>query len=114
MTSKIYRGALILFALGAFISVPMLNAQPSPAGNVRDAIMEAKEAVDHGKQGHAEVLVTHAEKSLHFAERGGKNPHLGEAMKHLKEAIEHGKARHADVATEHAETALAHLTEVEF
>ena len=114
MTSKIYRGALILFALGAFISVPMLNAQPSPAGNVRDAIMEAKEAVDHGKQGHAEVLVTHAGKSLHFAERGGKNPHLGEAMKHLKEAIEHGKARHADVATEHAETALAHLTEVEF
>ena len=114
MTSKFYRGALILVALGAFVSVPMLNAQPSPAGNVRDAIMEAKQAVDHGKQGHAEVLATHAEKALNFAERGGKNSHLEEGIKHLKEAIEHGKAGHADVATEHAETALTHLTEVKF
>jgi len=74
--------------------------------------MHAKEAVDHGKQGHAEVLVTHAEKSLQYAEMGGKNSHLNEGIKHLKEAIEHGKAGHADVATEHAETALTHLTEV--
>ena len=72
MTSKFCRGVLILVALGAFVSVPMLNAQPSPAGNVRDAIMEAKQAVDHGKQGHAEVLVTHAEKSLNYAERRQK------------------------------------------
>ena len=114
MISKFYRGALIVFALGAFVSVPMLNAQPSPAGNVRDAIMEAEQAVDHGKQGHAEALVTHEEKSLHFAERGGKNSHLKEAITHLNEAIEHGKAGHADVATEHAETALTHLTEVKF
>ena len=113
MTSKFYRGALILVALGALVSVPMLNAQPSPAGNVRDAIMHAKEAVDHGKQGDAGVLVTHAEKAMQYAERGGKNPHLDEGIKHLKEAIEHGKAGHADVATEHAETALTHLTEAE-
>ena len=114
MSSKFYRGALILVALGVFVSVPILNAQPSPAGNVRDAIMEAKQAVDHGKQGHAEVLVTHAEKSLNFAEMGGKNSHLKEAITHLTEAIEHGKAGHADVATEHADTALTHLTEVKF
>jgi hypothetical protein len=114
MISKFYRGALIGFALGAFVSVPMLNAQPSPAGNVMDAIVEAKQAVAHGKQGHAEVLVTHAQKSLNFAERGGKNSHLKEAITHLNEAIEHGKAGHADVATEHAETALTHLTEVKF
>jgi cellobiose-specific phosphotransferase system component IIA len=114
MTNKFYRGALILVALGAFVSVPMLNAQPSPAGNVRDAIMEAEQAVDHGKQGHAEALVTHAEKSLHYAERGGKDSHLAEGIKHLNEAIEHGKAGHADVATEHAETALTHLTAVKF
>ena len=112
MSSKFYRGALILIALGAFVRVPRLNAQPSPAGNVREAIMHAKEAVDHGNQGHAEVLVTHAEKSLQYAEMGGKNPHLDEGIKHLKEAIEHGKAGHADVATKHAETALTHLTEV--
>ena len=114
MIGKFYRVALILFAFGAFVSVPMVNAQPSPAGNVMDAIVEAKQAVEHGKQGHADVLVTHAQKSLNFAERGGKNSHLKEAITHLNEAIEHGKAGHADVATEHAETALTHLTEVKF
>ena len=111
MTSKFYRGALILAALGAFVSVPMLNAQPSPASNVMDAITHAKEAVDHGKQGHAAELVTHAEKSLQYAERGGKGSHVAEGMKHLKEAIEHGKAGHADVGTEHAEAAVQHLSE---
>jgi len=46
MTGKFYRGVLILAALGAFVSVPMLlNAQPSSAGNVREAIQHAKEAV---------------------------------------------------------------------
>jgi hypothetical protein len=114
MTSKLYSGVLILVALGTFVSVPMLNAQTLPAGDGWDAIMEAQEAVAHGKQGHAEVLVTHAQKSMHFAERGGKNSHLKEAITHLTEAIEHGKAGHADVATEHAETALTHLTEVRY
>ena len=79
-----------------------------------DAIVETKQAVEHGKQGQAEVLVTHAQKSLNFAERGGKNSHLKEAIAHLTEAIEHGKAGHADVATEHAETALMHLNQVKF
>ena len=83
MIGKFYRGALILVALGAFVSVPVLNAQPSPAGNVMDAIVEAKQAVEHGKQGHADVLATHAEKSLNFAERGGKNSHLKEAITHI-------------------------------
>ena len=30
MISKFCRGALILVALGAFVGVPMLNAQPVP------------------------------------------------------------------------------------
>jgi len=114
MTNKFYRSALILVALGTFVSAPMLYAQPSPAGNVQDAIVHAKEAVDHGKQGHADALAEHAQKSLNFAERGGKNSHLKEAIAHLTEAVQHGKAGHADVATEHAETALTHLNEVKF
>ena len=80
MTSKFYRGALILVALGAFVSMPMLlNAQPSPAGNVREAIQHEKEAVDHGKQGHAAEFVTHAETSLVYAKMGGNGTHLDEA-----------------------------------
>ena len=44
MISKFYRGAFILAALGTFVGVPMLNAHPSPMGNVREAIEHAKEA----------------------------------------------------------------------
>ena len=80
--------------------------------NIKDAINHATEAVEHGKQGHAEKLVTHAEASLQHAVRGGENPHLAEAMTNLKEAIEHGKAGHADVATKHAETAVTHLSQI--
>jgi hypothetical protein len=58
--------------------------------------------------------VTHAQKSLNFAERGGKSSHWKEAITHLTEAIGHAKAGHAAVATEHADTALTHLTEVKF
>ena len=73
---------------------------------VKDAIKHAMEAVDHGKQGHAEKLVTHAEAALQHAMKGGNDPHLAEAIANLKEAIEHGKAGHADVATNHAESAV--------
>ena len=80
--------------------------------NVKDAINHATEAVEHGQQGHAEKLVTHAEASLQHAMRGGIDPHVAEAMTNLKEAIEHGKAGHADVATKHAESAVTHLSQV--
>jgi len=81
--------------------------------NVRDAIKHATEAVDYGKQGQVEKLVTHAEASLQKALRGGMDPHLGEAITDLKEAIEHGKAGHADVATKHADSAVTHLSQVQ-
>lgn len=76
------------------------------------AIKHATEAVEHGKQGHAEKLVTHAEASLQHTIRGGIDPHLAEAMTNLKEAVEHGKAGHADLATKHAESAVTHLSQV--
>ena len=79
--------------------------------SVRDAIKHATEAVEHGKQGHADKLVTHAEASLQQAMRGGTDPHVAEAMTNLKAAIEPGKAGHADVATNHAERAVTHLSQ---
>jgi len=111
MTINIRRHALVVIAIGALVSVPMLSAQPSYEIHVKKAIAHANEAVDHGKQGHADVLVTHAQSSLNHAKLGGENPHLVEAIKHLNEAIEHGKAGHADVATGHAENAITHLSE---
>jgi hypothetical protein len=79
---------------------------------VKDAIKHATEAVEYGKQGHAEKLVTHAEASLQLAMRGGTDQNLAEAITHLKEAIEHGKAGHTDLATKHAESAVTHLSQV--
>ena len=111
MTRKFYRVALILIALGAFVSAPMLNAQPSPAGNVRDAIENAKKAVDHGKQGHVSALLTSAEAALQSALKAREAPHVDAGIGELKQAIEHGKAGHADVATKHAEQAVTHLSE---
>ena len=81
--------------------------------NIRDATKHATEAVEHGKQGHADKLVTHAEASLQQAMRGGTDPHLVEAIANLKAAMEHGKAGHADVATKHAESAATHLSQIQ-
>jgi hypothetical protein len=80
--------------------------------NIKDAIEQVTEAVEHGKQGHAEKLVTHAEASLQQAMRGGTDPHVAEAITNLKAAIVHGKAGHADVATKHAENTVTHLSQV--
>jgi hypothetical protein len=80
--------------------------------NRKDAVEQAKEAVDHGKQGDVKALLAHAEAALQLALKGGQDQHLDEGITHLKEAIEHGKAGHVDVATKHAETAVMHLSEV--
>ena len=112
MISKYYRAALLVGALGALVSVPMVNAHPTASGNVSEAIDHAKQAVAHGKAGHTDELVKHAETALEFAKMGGKSLEVSEGIHHLKEAIEHGKAGHADVGVEHIETALKHLSEI--
>lgn len=112
MIRRYYRAALIVVVLGAFVSVPMVNAYPTPAGNVSEAINHAKQAVAHGKEGHVDELVKHAETALDFAKMGGKGLEVSEGIYHLKQAIEHGKAGHADVGVEHLETALKHLSEI--
>lgn len=57
MKSKFYREAFILGAFGILVTVPLRNAQQSSAGNVLDSIAHAKEAVKHGKQGHADMAM---------------------------------------------------------
>ena len=77
----------------------------------QEALKLAKDAVAHGKQGHADAVVTNAEAALKHAMQAGKGPHVDAAVTELKNAIEHGKAGHADVATKHAEAAVTHLSE---
>jgi hypothetical protein len=77
----------------------------------QEALTLAQDAVVHGKQGHAEALVTNAEAALQSALKAGETPHVDAGISELKQAIEHGKAGHADVATKHAEQAVTHLSE---
>jgi hypothetical protein len=53
-----------------FVSASMLNAQPSPASNVMDAIAHAKEAAEHGKAGYDDVGTEHAEVAVQHVSEG--------------------------------------------
>ena len=77
----------------------------------QEALKLAKDAMAHGKQGHADALVTNADAALQHAMQASKGLHVEAAVTELKNAIEHGKAGHADVATKHAEAAVTHLSE---
>jgi hypothetical protein len=100
------------------MSVGLLPVISMAAANkhVSEALNEAKEAVKHGKQGHADVLGKHAEKALkhvQMSEKGTKgNPHIPEAMKDLEDAVLEAKQGHAEKGTEAAEQAVMHLSEI--
>ncbi|WP_159655773.1 small metal-binding protein SmbP [Methylicorpusculum oleiharenae] len=79
------------------------------------ALEQAHAAAEHGKMGHASILVEHAEaalehtlKALETAE-GEEKMHLEAAVKVLEYSIEHGKLDHADMATPSAEEAVEHI-----
>ena len=125
MRRSVTQRAVMLAGVLAVVATTVLPLQPvfgeggarrdvvrQQEQNHTDALEHANEAVEHGKQGHADALVAHAETALQYALNAGKDyPHVDEGIAHLKEAIEHGKARHADVATKHAETAGMHLSQ---
>jgi hypothetical protein len=113
------RMVLVGIALAAVVGVVAASGFQSVAlaGNehAAGALAEAKQAVEHGKAGHGDVVVKHAEAALEHAkgaQEHAKNPHLEGAIKELEQAVSHGKAGHADVATKHAEEAVKHLSEV--
>ena len=118
MQMKIHRGALVVAAVAALVGFPLFSGLALAVDKyVTEALVHAKEAVAHGKQGHADVLVKHAEEALSQVSQYAlethptANPHVDEAIKHLNEAVAHGKKGHADVATKHAEEAVTHLSE---
>ena len=124
MTRYTTQCALTLAAVFILVTATLLPLQPvyGEGGARRDvmraedqhrqeALTLAKDAVAHGKQGHAEALVTNADAALQHAMKANKGPHVEAAITELKNAIEHGKAGHADVATKHADAAVTHLSE---
>jgi hypothetical protein len=103
-----------LALLGASLLL-MLSSAVFAEEHADAALTHAKEAVEHGKAGHAPVLVEHAEASLAHAKKavevakGENKTHLEAGVKALEEAIKHGKMGHADVATKSAEEAVTHI-----
>jgi hypothetical protein len=80
--------------------------------HLKEAIKHTEQAIEHGKMGHADVLVTHAEEALKHAkaaEAEKANEHTKQGITHLEAAIDTGKKKEAEAATKHAEEALTHL-----
>ena len=93
--------------------------------HIAEAITDAKQAIDHGKMGHPNILATHAELALtqatasqkakansHTEQKAKANSHTEEAIKHLEQAIDEGKKGHGDAVTTHAQAALTHLEQI--
>ena len=104
--------AMLGLGLALFLMPQVLLAAED---HIAEAITDTKQAIDHGKMGHPNILATHAELALTHAtafEKAKANSHTEEAIKHLEQAIDEGKKGHADAATTHAEAALTHLEQV--
>ena len=104
------RATFAITSLAVFLSVPVMAHDDHTAQAIEHAAMVKA----HGEDGHAKVLLKHAEDSLKHAKASEKQhdeqrQHMAESVKHLQEAITHAKAGHADVATNHVEEALKHM-----
>ncbi|MBA3493328.1 MAG: metal-binding protein SmbP [Gammaproteobacteria bacterium] len=100
-------GTLTAFGAGAYDVTVDSVAHKSP--HTMEALKHAEQAVVHGKQGHADVLVEHAEEALKqaiMAQKEFSSYKLQNAATHLQEAITEGKKGDAKVATTHAEEAV--------
>ena len=105
--------AMLGLGLALFLMPQVLLAAED---DIAEAITDTKQAIDHGKMGHPNILATHAELALTHAtafEKAKANSHTEEAIEHLEQAIDEGKKGHADVATTDAEAALTHLEQVQ-
>ena len=81
----------IITMLGVSLALFLIPQVPLAAeDHIAEAITHTKQAIDHGKMGHADVLTTHAETALTHAQAGEKakaNPHCKEAIKHLNKQL---------------------------
>ena len=109
-----YKTAATLLFLGAFIffGLDIANAAEEEMDHKAEVIKHTEQAIEHGKQGHADILVEHIRQALDHVKLGLTRTvyELEVASPHLRKALEEGKQGHVDVATKHAEEALVRLT----
>jgi Small metal-binding protein len=110
MKTKTLATGVIASAVALMVSGVSYAVEPRSV----EALGETAMAISHGEDGHADVLIQHAEKALKKAEASVKahaesHQHMEKAVKHLNAAIEQGKQGHAEEATNHALEALTHI-----
>ena len=52
---------ILSMIIGTAISAFLLPGMASAGNHLSEAITHTKEAIEHGKAGHADILVTHAQ-----------------------------------------------------
>jgi Small metal-binding protein len=101
--------ALLGFGLAVSLIPQVLRAEED---HITEAILHTKQALIHGRNGHADLVSEHAKVALSHARAADiakGNPHTSEAVKELEQTIDESKMNHAVMATGHAEAALTHL-----
>ena len=101
-----------LFGLGLAVSLipQVLRAEED---HITEAILHTKQALIHGRNGHADLVSEHAKVALSHARAADiakGNPHTSDAVKELEQTIDESKMNHAVMATGHAEAALIRLS----
>ena len=104
----------VVFASSLLLASISVFAEP----HLDEAITHTNAAIEHGRAGHASVLVEHATPALEhtlsgaIVAKGAAKGHVFYAIADLEQALKHGKEKgegHVGVATTYAESALEHL-----
>lgn len=120
------RTVAVAFLFGAVMLFPahqVFAGGDDAKAHGKETIFSAEKMVDHGDQGHMDVMAKHAKELMMHAEETIKalpagdmhgdevKGHFQEAITEAEKAIDHGGQGHEDVAMKHAKSALMHTQE---
>ncbi len=118
LISGLMMGAFILFPV-----YPALASGDDAKKHGEETLVHAEAMVDHGGQGHMDVMTEHAKELMMHAEETIKalpagdmhgnevKEHFQEAITAAEKAIDHGGQGHGGTAMKHAKSALMHAQE---
>lgn len=103
-----------IMIISVLLGVASLTMASDAQEHLNIAISHAEDAEIHGRAGHTDALLEHAQESLTHAQAAYKtspenNQHLAASIKLLEEAISQAKQDHAEVATGQVREALSHM-----
>jgi len=100
--------------ISLLLGVSSLTMASDTQEHINNAIRHAEDAEIHGRAGHTNALLEHAQESLAHAQAAYQaspetNQHWAASIKLLEEAIAQAKQDHAEVATGQVREALSHM-----